>query len=265
LIAADIFAAAENSRVRRRGSQARAPENLTKRVADVRHARCPRTAAAGHTSTPANGVIAMTRLHIAAPRTIVIAILALLFLLAPRSSAFAGGASLRVDAAVVTLSGTSNVHPYQASTTSVKVTRLKVSPAIAGDVDALAGDGVVEAFDIAIAAATLTSPKGDLDKNLHKALKTDQHADITFCLSRLEKGTAPNAFKGIGKLTIAGVEREVALDLTVQKAGTTLAVKGTLALVMTDYGITPPKAMLGMLKTDPKVTITFETTFNVEA
>ena len=28
---------------------------------------------------------------------------------------------------------------------------------------------------------------------------------------------------------------------------------------MTDYGIAPPKAMLGMLKTDPKVTITFET------
>jgi hypothetical protein len=28
---------------------------------------------------------------------------------------------------------------------------------------------------------------------------------------------------------------------------------------MTDYGIKPPTAMLGMLKTDPKVTVTFET------
>ena len=28
---------------------------------------------------------------------------------------------------------------------------------------------------------------------------------------------------------------------------------------MTDFGITPPKAMLGMFKTDPKVTVTFET------
>ena len=32
---------------------------------------------------------------------------------------------------------------------------------------------------------------------------------------------------------------------------------------MTDYGITPPKAMLGMLKTDPKVTVTFETVLSV--
>jgi hypothetical protein len=29
-------------------------------------------------------------------------------------------------------------------------------------------------------------------------------------------------------------------------------------MLMTDYGITPPKAMLGMLKTDPKITVTFE-------
>jgi hypothetical protein len=28
---------------------------------------------------------------------------------------------------------------------------------------------------------------------------------------------------------------------------------------MTDFAIKPPTAMLGMLKTDPKVTVTFET------
>jgi hypothetical protein len=39
-------------------------------------------------------------------------------------------------------------------------------------------------------------------------------------------------------------------------------VKGTLALLMTDYGIIPPKGMLGMFKTDPKVTIVFETVLN---
>jgi len=59
-------------------------------------------------------------------------------------------------------------------------------------------------------------------------------------------------------LTIAGVDREVTLDLTIQKAGATLNVKGTLSLLMTDYGITPPKAMLGMVKADPKIKITFE-------
>jgi hypothetical protein len=32
---------------------------------------------------------------------------------------------------------------------------------------------------------------------------------------------------------------------------------------MTDYGIAPPKAMLGMLKTDPKVTVSFVATLSL--
>lgn len=32
---------------------------------------------------------------------------------------------------------------------------------------------------------------------------------------------------------------------------------------MTDYGVQPPTAMLGMLKTAPKVTVTFETVLSV--
>ncbi len=32
---------------------------------------------------------------------------------------------------------------------------------------------------------------------------------------------------------------------------------------MTDFGIAPPKAMLGMLKTDSKVTVSFETVLSV--
>jgi hypothetical protein len=32
---------------------------------------------------------------------------------------------------------------------------------------------------------------------------------------------------------------------------------------MTDYGIKPPTAMLGLLKTDPKITVTFEAVLSV--
>jgi polyisoprenoid-binding protein YceI len=206
----------------------------------------------------------MTRLPLFRSRTLSGAALALTVAVLPAWRAHAAGAQLQLDSARVTLSGTSNVHPYEASTSTVNVTRVQVSPALAADnPDALLAPGALQAFDISIAAATLTSPREGLDRNLHKALKVHQHADITFALTRLEAGQAPNKFRGIGKLTIAGVEREVALDLTVQKTGATLNVKGTLTLLMTDYGITPPKAMLGMLKTDPKVTVAFETVLSV--
>jgi polyisoprenoid-binding protein YceI len=205
----------------------------------------------------------MTRLHSAHGHTLAGAAL-ILSLTLPSQRAHAAGAGLQLDSARVTLSGASNVHPYDASTRTVKVTRLQLSPANAdGSPEALTAPGAIEAFEIVIPAATLTSPREGLDKNMHKALKVQQHADITFRLTRLEPATAPDAFRGIGTLTIAGVAREVALALTIQKTGAALTVKGTLPLLMTDYGITPPKAMLGMLKTDPKVTITFETVFSV--
>jgi polyisoprenoid-binding protein YceI len=132
-------------------------------------------------------------------------------------------------------------------------------------VDALAAPGAIDAFEIAIPVTTLSSPREGLDKNMYKALKAEQFSDITFSLSRIERGAAPGAFRGIGKLSIAGVEKEVTLDLAIQKSASTLTVKGGLALLMTDYGIKPPKAMLGMLTTDPKVTIAFETVFGVPA
>jgi polyisoprenoid-binding protein YceI len=60
-------------------------------------------------------------------------------------------------------------------------------------------------------------------------------------------------------LKIAGVAREVTLDITTERKDATLCVRGQVQLLMTDFGIKPPVAMLGMLKTDPKVTVTFET------
>jgi hypothetical protein len=177
-----------------------------------------------------------------------------------------GQAPLALNSARITINGTSNIHSYTASTTTVRITRAEIDRAVAGpDVLATAlKPGAVCAFEVAIPVTTLKSPKADLDKNMHKALKADTQADITFRLLRFEpKDNAPDAVRAIGVLKIAGVEREVAFDLTTKRNGSTLAATGTLRLLMTDFGITPPVALLGMLKTDPKVSITFETLLTV--
>jgi polyisoprenoid-binding protein YceI len=172
---------------------------------------------------------------------------------------------LAIDTARVTIAGTSNIHAYTASTTAVRVTRVALSGAVAGPAfwDAIVKPGALEAFDVAIPAAQLTSPKEGLDKNMHKALKVQEHADITFRLTALEPGANAGTLKARGILRIAGVERDVVLDLTTERREAGLTVKGRLDLLMTDYGIKPPTAMLGMLKTDPKVTVTFETVLAV--
>lgn len=169
-------------------------------------------------------------------------------------------APLGIDSARITISGTSNVHAYSAATTAVRVTAADFDKGLIGDAfwnKALEPD-VVQRFEIAIPAVTLKSDKDGLDKNMYKALKAQEHADITFRLIRFEAAAAPGVARAIGTLRVAGVERDIAFDVKAERKGAALAVSGAVDLLMTDYGITPPKAMLGMLKTDPKVKVTFE-------
>ena len=166
---------------------------------------------------------------------------------------------LAMDTARVTIAGTSNVHNYSVWTDTVRLTRVKLAtPATADTFWAdVVRPGALESFEVAIPVATLTSRDAGLDKNMYQALKLEANRDITFQLTQLESGAA-GGLMAVGKLRIAGVEREVVLLLTTERREGTLVVKGRLPLLMTDYGIKPPTAMLGMLKTDPKVIVTFE-------
>jgi polyisoprenoid-binding protein YceI len=179
----------------------------------------------------------------------------------------AARAPLTITATRVSLAGTSNIHAYTASTSIVRLTKIQLATSVSGANfwDEIVKPGQLEAFEIAIPAATLTSPKEGLDKNMHKALKVQEFPDITFRLLRFEPATtgAAGELKAIGVLKVAGVEREVTLAVKTARKDAGLAVTGELSLLMTDFGIKPPTAMLGMLKTDPKVTITFETVLGV--
>jgi polyisoprenoid-binding protein YceI len=166
-------------------------------------------------------------------------------------------APLALVSARVSLDGTSNIHAFTASTTDVRVSAIEIDGVPTGDLLAhVLRPGALKTFDVVIRAASLSSPKEGIDKNMHKALRVEEHPDIRFSLRTLE--TAGAGYRASGVLTIAGVEKEVTLSLQAQHKGTTLAVFGATDLLMTDFGVKPPKAMLGMLKTNPKVQIRIE-------
>ncbi len=163
----------------------------------------------------------------------------------------------------ISIAGTSNIHEYTASTTTARLVRLQLAAGVPATLQAMVAPGAIEAFEIAIPAVTLSSERDGLDKNMHKALKVTEHKDITFRLGKLEAAAAAGTYRATGVLRIAGVERTATFDIKVEQTGTQLVVRGEVPLLMTDFGVAPPKAMLGMLKTDPKVTITFETVLSV--
>ena len=176
-----------------------------------------------------------------------------------------GPAPLALTTSKITIAGTSNIHDYTATTTQVKVAKVQLGDAAPGATfwDDVQKPGGLQAFDLTIPAVTLKSTKEGLDKNMYKALKTDKHPEITFSMKRLD-GVA-GALKAVGTLTIAGVEREVTLPLKTTRKGEGLAVSGELDVLMTDYGIAPPKAMMGMVKADPKIKITFDVLLGIIA
>jgi polyisoprenoid-binding protein YceI len=165
---------------------------------------------------------------------------------------------IAVNTARITIAGTSNVHDWTAATTEAKVTRVQLGAEASGPSfwDQAQKPGGLTAFDITIPAMTLKSEKEGLDKNMYKALKTKDHPEITFKLARLEGSGA--LLKASGTLQIAGIQREVTLPLKTERRGAMLNVSGEVDVLMTDYGIAPPKAMMGMIKCDPKVKVTFE-------
>lgn len=169
---------------------------------------------------------------------------------------------LAVKTAKVTVDGTSNVHDWTASTATVRVTRAKLAAGVGGPGfwDAVVKPGAVEAFEVTIPAAKLTSPRSGLDKNMHKALNVEQHPDILFRLKGLTaKAGTPGAFTATGTLRVAGVDKDVSLDITLGRSAQALVVKGTTKLLMTDFGIEPPSALFGTVRSAPEVTISFQT------
>jgi polyisoprenoid-binding protein YceI len=166
-------------------------------------------------------------------------------------------APLSLASARVSLDGTSSLHAFTASTTDVRVTAMDLAGTPNGDLlDYVLQPGGLKGFEVSIPAASLSSPKDGIDKNMHKALKVEEHPHIRFRLLALEP--AAGAHRATGLLTIAGVEKEVVLTLQVQRKGSTLEVTGATDLLMTDFGVKPPKAMLGMIRTDPKLHIRIE-------
>jgi polyisoprenoid-binding protein YceI len=171
------------------------------------------------------------------------------------------GVPLTLNSARVSLDGTSNIHAFTASTHTVTIRSMEFDATPSGDLlDYVLQPGHLKSLEVTIPARSLTSPKEGIDKNMHKALKVEEHPHIRFRLAALEP--TGDGYRASGLLTIAGVEKEVGLALQTQRVGAALSITGTTELLMTDFGIAPPKAMLGMLKTNPLVRIRVELQFS---
>ncbi|MHA7843708.1 MAG: YceI family protein [Winogradskyella sp.] len=123
----------------------------------------------------------------------------------------------------------------------------------------------VKGLNLTVESESLKSGKSRMDKNTYKALETDDYKKITFKLKKTTeiKSLGDNTYevKGIGQLTIVGNTKDITMTLKIEIKDDMVLLSGKNEIKMTDFGVEPPTALLGTIKTGDAITITYKTTF----
>lgn len=167
----------------------------------------------------------------------------------------------------VKVDGTSSVHDWSVKSHTIKGSAnlpeaLDTSTSLA-EVGWLASKKVNPKIVVHIPVKTLTSGKDGMDENMYEAFHANKNPTITFDLDHIwaVKAESTNEVKAqaSGKLTMAGKTKDVLLNVKIyRKSDGSLEIKGRHKIDMRHYGIEPPTAMLGMMKTGPTVHVSFD-------
>jgi polyisoprenoid-binding protein YceI len=107
-----------------------------------------------------------------------------------------------------------------------------------------------------------------MDEKALDALKSKQHPEIKFSQSEgITVTTQGKNFNGTlqGKLEIAGTSRTINVPFTgTVKSDQVVAVNGIVKLKMSDFGIKPPTAMMGTIKTGDDFELEYRIEFKTD-
>lgn len=157
----------------------------------------------------------------------------------------AKGSSVKVE-------GTSTLHNWEMEGTTIN-----------GQLNAPSFDKFngPSAATVTIPVRSIKSEHTKMDNLMADSLKAKEYPDIKFELTNVNP-TQPGAdsftVKSTGKLTIAGVTRDITLDVKgTRNPDGRYTLTGTAPIRMSDYGIKPPTAMMNTIKTGNDVKVTF--------
>ena len=161
----------------------------------------------------------------------------------------------KLESSEVTIRGTSTLHEWEMSGATVNGT-IDTDPAVwktPGEKPAR--------VTVSIPVSSIRSDHSKMDSLMQNALKSKANPDIRYEMATAEMTrTAGDSFvvRTTGKFTIAGATRPVTMDVTATRVSDTRYVlTGEAPITMSDYGVKPPTAMLGTIRTGPDVKVSF--------
>lgn len=151
----------------------------------------------------------------------------------------------------ILIKGTSNIHDWEMDVEDVN-----------GFIEIKTENNEISISNISliIPVKSMKSGKGKMDNNTYEALKEKKNPNITFSFFKTTSIQAIDAstYKAIvkGSLNIAGKTQDISIPLVINTTKKQLTTNYTLK--MTDYGVEPPKAVFGTIKTGDAVQLNFD-------
>jgi polyisoprenoid-binding protein YceI len=119
--------------------------------------------------------------------------------------------------------------------------------------------------DLRVPVHSLDCGRRAMNEDLFEALKVDAHPTIQFDLERVDVleraggGDGPYRLGIMGALTIAGVERSIEVEAVGEAVGAGRGrAYGRKSLLMSDFGVDPPVAMLGLIRVQDEIEVHFD-------
>jgi polyisoprenoid-binding protein YceI len=166
------------------------------------------------------------------------------------------------------IEGTSNLHGWSCKATTLDAA-VELDAAAAAQVTA-AAPKALKKVHVKVPVKSIKCGHGGMDDNLYKALKADDTPEISYIMATFEAapGEAKDSFTlhTVGTLAIAGTENKISMDvLATRLPDGTVKATGMIPIKMTDFGIKPPTAIFGRLKTGDEVKVNFELSVGARA
>lgn len=188
------------------------------------------------------------------------------------------------DRSRIQLEGSTNVHRWSCEGESVEARMSVDAPmarveALLATVEAAVVSGAIPenlelpevpppSFRLVVPVHSLDCGNPRMERDLEEALAADRHPLIEYRFQVLERAILEPAMEGVprryrlevlGTLKLAGVSREIrstAFAEPLEEAA--FRIEGTLELKMTDFDVTPPTALLGIIRARDALSVHFD-------
>lgn len=157
----------------------------------------------------------------------------------------------------VSITGTSTLHDWTVTCAEVQQVPQQIT------LDAGSG-GKIDEFGFQVPISGMDGGRGStMNEKIKKAFQADANPVVAYQQTAPASYTKPDASGNVtitstGTLTMAGVSKPVEITCKGAIKDGVLTISGSHPLKITDFGMVPPSAMFGQIKTDDDVAVNYE-------